>query len=346
MANQLQDVYLPLFVLQIPQKTLARYKLGQKDWVELLALVTDLELSESSIGTTFITLETYCQVFSLAKNLFGQDKLLRYYVEDVTPPHLGPVGLAMATAPTVGEGLDIWLSHAYILAPMLTLQRHTTVADQYVDASLNTDLGAINNDYMEMALLLTCKLVRELSGGHAVGSVSFSHEASLPPGFYQERFGLQPLFSQAQSRISFRRSDLDQANDNHAHVAYHQAMNDVRLLARNAAGQTRLSHRVRQLLLEAASRGEIYDLEQVAERLHFSIRTLTRRLQDEGSNFRELLSDARIELAKQLLRQPGTLIKSASDRAGFADVSAFSRAFRRYAQLSPKEYQDQQSKQA
>lgn len=64
-------------------------------------------------------------------------------------------------------------------------------------------------------------------------------------------------------------------------------------------------------------------------------RTLHRRLADEGTSFQALLDTLRSEMAAHLLRQRGVSLAEAADLLGFAEVSAFSRAFRRWYHKTP-----------
>lgn len=79
-------------------------------------------------------------------------------------------------------------------------------------------------------------------------------------------------------------------------------------------------------------------LAQVAARLCMSQRTLQRRLRDAGTSFAELVADARHATALSLLRTPRSSIDEVAFLLGFSDASAFRRAFKRRAGVTPAEY--------
>lgn len=81
-------------------------------------------------------------------------------------------------------------------------------------------------------------------------------------------------------------------------------------------------------------------LETLARALHMSQRTLQRRLADEGIAFDALLDDVRRERAHVLLERALPLAEVSAE-LGFADVSAFSRAFKRWTGSSPGAYREQ-----
>jgi len=85
--------------------------------------------------------------------------------------------------------------------------------------------------------------------------------------------------------------------------------------------------------------GELLTLDQLAERLRISKRTLDRYLKRENINFRELQQRILVERACELLRAPGATVNAVAHYLGFSVAGNFSRAFRRIVGESPREYQ-------
>lgn len=79
-------------------------------------------------------------------------------------------------------------------------------------------------------------------------------------------------------------------------------------------------------------------LGEVAERMHMSRRTLQRRLDTGGISFRDILRRERHALALQLLDQTTLSIGDIAFRLGFANQSAFSRAFKQVEGISPRAF--------
>jgi len=75
-----------------------------------------------------------------------------------------------------------------------------------------------------------------------------------------------------------------------------------------------------------------------ARALGMSVRSLQRRLEDEGLSFRDLLEEARFERAAQLLLDTDDKVAAVAREAGFESESAFAAFFRRKSGLSPTEY--------
>lgn len=77
-------------------------------------------------------------------------------------------------------------------------------------------------------------------------------------------------------------------------------------------------------------------LRSVASELCISDRTLKRRLNAEGTNFRQLLNECRMERA--LAELPSHSVSRVSELLGFQSQFSFSRAFKNWTGRSPSEY--------
>ena len=80
------------------------------------------------------------------------------------------------------------------------------------------------------------------------------------------------------------------------------------------------------------------DREQIAALLCMSVSTLQRKLSEAGTSFQQLLDTERERRAKQLLSATRVPITEISALLGFADSSAFSKAFRRWQGMSPLQF--------
>jgi len=80
------------------------------------------------------------------------------------------------------------------------------------------------------------------------------------------------------------------------------------------------------------------DINKVAELRGASVRTLQRRLSDAGINYSELVEKARYTEACHLLESTHIPLAEIAKNLGYKDQSSFSRAFRRWQGISPRDY--------
>ncbi len=79
-------------------------------------------------------------------------------------------------------------------------------------------------------------------------------------------------------------------------------------------------------------------LEEIADAINMSPRTLQRRLTENGLKFNELISQAKFEHAKDKLQNSQTPITEIAESLGYSDAAHFTRAFHRWSGVSPTQF--------
>lgn len=105
------------------------------------------------------------------------------------------------------------------------------------------------------------------------------------------------------------------------------------LLESDASWSSKVAQLIRQRLAEAEP-----TLADIASSLHVSTRSLQRHLGNEGKSFQEVLDETRREIARLWLSGAAGKLRSLTELAlllGFSSSSAFSRAFRRWFDMTP-----------
>ncbi|MEC8427244.1 MAG: AraC family transcriptional regulator [Pseudomonadota bacterium] len=83
---------------------------------------------------------------------------------------------------------------------------------------------------------------------------------------------------------------------------------------------------------------QIPSAEQMADRLFISSRTFSRRLSNAGQDYRSIVSEVRRSVAIEQLTGSGEKISVIARHLGYADTSNFTKAFKIWTGLSPKNY--------
>jgi AraC-like DNA-binding protein len=95
-------------------------------------------------------------------------------------------------------------------------------------------------------------------------------------------------------------------------------------------------HRVRQFVADCLPGTPTID--DVAQHLHFSVRTLCRRLAAEATTFQAIKDEVRRDIAIQRLTRSGDAIAEIAYDVGFDNPTAFHRAFRHWTGSTPNTY--------
>ncbi len=178
---------------------------------------------------------------------------------------------------------------------------------------------------------------REILGAPLpVREIRFAFPAPASVERYVEVFGIEPVFDADETVALVDPILLDRPlpqADAHA-TALAQAQCEDLLTRRQA--RTGFAGRVRTLLL--ARPADAPDEAEVAAALHLSERTLRHHLAREHTSFRRLREEVRARLAEELLVTGGLSVAEVARRLGYAEVSSFSQAFRRWKGVSPRAY--------
>lgn len=102
----------------------------------------------------------------------------------------------------------------------------------------------------------------------------------------------------------------------------------------NRTSPDTLTGRLREILAEELRRG-VPSVEVVARRLGMSCRTFRRRLDEEGTSFREAIDETRADMARAYVRDVRVPLTEVSFLLGFSEPSAFHRAFKRWTGSTP-----------
>ena len=98
--------------------------------------------------------------------------------------------------------------------------------------------------------------------------------------------------------------------------------------------------KIRATILHLLGHGHPY-LEEVAEKVGISGRTLERHLSAAGTSYAQLVYELRFDLVTKLLEDPDVPIASIAPKVGFALPSGLSRAFNDWTGMTPSQYRSQ-----
>ena len=90
-----------------------------------------------------------------------------------------------------------------------------------------------------------------------------------------------------------------------------------------------VADQVARVVLSSLSSGNV-TIEHVATVLESSPRTIQRRLYERGLSFNDVVANTRLDLARRYLSDTSLTLTDVAFLLGYSDLSAFSRAFRRW----------------
>ncbi|MGQ0529644.1 MAG: AraC family transcriptional regulator [Panacagrimonas sp.] len=254
------------------------------------------------------------------------------------------LGYAMLSAPSVDQALRLVSRYFSLITPTYSLRYRR--AEQFAEVIVQPLLplsARAREIHLEAIAVAFYEHVRVLlSGTPPACSLHLSYEAPPHAVRYQELSAAVVHFG--EHGLTGARIVLDNAvvmrplamADDHA---LRMAKSRCAQLLNHVTEGARLSDWVRMMLGQAAD-GQP-KLEELAQILNLSPRTLERRLSVEGHRFRDLARHARYDRACALLAAGRLSVTQIAYQLGYTDVANFTRAFRRESGMAPSAYRAQ-----
>lgn len=175
-------------------------------------------------------------------------------------------------------------------------------------------------------------------------AVHLEHDAPTDAGLaqrYIEAFGCPVYFGQPDNRLIMPVSLLDRPLVSADPAVHEMLAQHARKLIEERRQRVTFADICRSALHQLLHQGNA-SREALAERLDMSGRTLHRKLSEEGTSYRELFDELRLERVRMLLRDPSLAVQDVAAAAGFDETTSFARWFRQMTGMSPAAFRDGQ----
>lgn len=252
---------------------------------------------------------------------------------------IGIVGHAFMSVRTMRQVVSLWIQYGNsLVGSLLQLQ-----LEEYEDGEwglLVTGAGARGSGYafcVEDFFVSGTRWGSLLAGEpFRISRLQMSYPRPVHAQLYEDFFHCPVEFDAAATRIRFAFPPLD-----HPQRADNDTLNDIcvrhcQQVMRQIASQSPLISRIRSLFLQKTD--TLPDMSRAARELGVSVRTLRRRLLDEGTSYQKLMDRFRHDLAIEYLSTGLMTPKEVAYLLGFKFPNTFQRAFRSWTGQTVGEY--------
>lgn len=248
----------------------------------------------------------------------------------------GVISLLLQHQSTLRQTLAELKHFRHLLSDSLALDLVEYPNVTVLQLALVTGRATPGRQPVELALAALLSLCRfHLGERWSPRSVHFSHPAPLSLQIHRRTFGRQLEFDSDINGIVMDKSALDQPNPLSNPQMARYARDYIELQPRSTCGSVVDDvKRALHILIPRAQGG----IEEVAQSLNISPRTMQRRLEQLDANFQSLVNDVRRELAKRYLNGRSHSISQIAALLGFAETSVFSRWFRTQFDMPPSHW--------
>lgn len=252
------------------------------------------------------------------------------------PSQMGALGYAWLASSSMHTALNRFARYMSILTEGATLGIIETEDELLVQLnykSISKQQATRTDSFMAM-LLAMCRA--NCGEDFHPESISLTHEEPLDTSDFFALFECPIYFSADENRFNlskvFADKHLISSNPRLAQLNDQIIIETLALL-----GDRHIIEKIQAEILHQLPSGNVTD-DSVARALHMSLRSFQRKLHQEGTTFKLLINDLRFELAKKYLQGSQFSLLEVAFMLGFGEYSSFSRAFKRWAGVSPSDY--------
>jgi AraC-like DNA-binding protein len=265
------------------------------------------------------------------------DEALGWFSRRLPWGSYGMLCRASLTAPNLGIALKRWCRHHRLLTDDIILHLSITGAMARLAIGEKRRLHEIR----ELCLLTSLRHAQgyacwAIDSRIALHAVDFPFQAPRHAALYPLLFRAPVHFGAAQAAITFDARYLSLPLRRDERALQTMLRRALPLTVRQYRSDRLVVRKLRDVL--RAHSTNLRSGESVAGALNVSLRTLHRRLLEEGTCLQKVKDEVRRELATERLVRTSRSIKQIAGDVGFHNEKSFMRAFKQWTGESPMEY--------
>ena len=279
------------------------------------------------------------RLYQYAERLTGDDAFGLHVGEQDSPKLYGILGYVAINSQTLGEALERLIRFQHIRTDAYRFSLEITGANAYLSYICYENCVPVERRHeSEETMCSIIQFGRMMGVDWKLREVHFEHARPQDISEHERIFRAPVRFGKPITQLVFDpsmlKTPLVEADLTLGSLLERQA---EELLAKSPVREIDFVSQVRQLIRENLSSGNLR-IETICQKLGVSLRTLQRRLEEEGASYQKLLEETRCEMSKFYLQKQEIAICEISCLLGFSQPSAFHRAFRRWTGLTPKAF--------
>jgi AraC-like DNA-binding protein len=307
---------------------------------ERLLATTNVDPGRLDAGGARLEFAEFTRLQARALDLTGDEALGLHIAEHASEAAFDLVAHLIVHAPTLRDGVELCLRFQRVFSDdaELTLVEKddsATLRLAFSRATLRTD-----RMYAEFVMAGLLRMIRSFAASAAVRSVSFEHPR---PDHHLECarvFGGAERYRQAFTGIEVDRKILDRPCLHSNAELYGLLLAQAERMLSQVTRGVGQAERLKQYFLARPPLGAMPEMAQVARDMGMSVRSLRRRLTEEGVSYRAVLEEALGMVATRMLGDSRRSIQETAHAMGFSDSTAFHRAFKRWTGMTPKQFRE------
>jgi len=330
---------------------LAAAATGMVEFIEKMGGDVDRTFGHAGIApemagepTLKLSLSSFCRLFEEASRISKHDNFGLWFGNQFSPKDLGLWGYAAISSPTLGVALTN-------LVGLFRYHQESSIMSLCED-----DSGLLRLEYQiqapdiierrhdaELSLGMFLNVIREGCGaGWMPEEVHFEHAKPENWKDHEAAFSAPVYFSQPVNALLFKPDAMTRSMPGRDLTLMTIMQTCLETVGKENDQPVSLIGRIQNTIRTQLPDG-YPSMEQVALSLKLSPSVIRRELAHEGLAYKDLIETTRHELALMYIKQRHLPFSEIAFLLGYSELSAFSRAVRRWTGVSPRQLRAQLS---
>jgi AraC-like DNA-binding protein len=255
------------------------------------------------------------------------------------PSYLGALGYAWLTSFSLRKSFKRLEKYAHLVSDAVDVD----LKDRENELNIIFNFHSVDSHHpalLEDEWLITSVKLCRMNCGESFSPARVCFQQPTPSNLqtYQWYFRCELIFDSESTALAIPSAIADEPLPGfNAQIVHHLDQMIVDYLAQQE--KLDIVGRTKAEIAKELPTGDI-SMEAVASALGVSLRTLSRKLKDEGESFKKLLITTRQELSEQYIQDKSLSTTEISFLLGFSETSSFSRAYKSWNGLSPSAHRE------
>ena len=280
----------------------------------------------------------YVALMRAGKELANDPALALHYGETNDMAQISVVGLIAYACETMLEAMVQVNRYGRLVVEFDGLKERWTVVHKY-GGLWAVDNRIDPNEFPELTESTFARLIcapRRFGVAQIAKAVHVTHSAPSYRAEYERVYGVPVTFNANWNAVLLDENWMNYKISVQPRYVFGILSEHADELLKLLENSKSTRGRIESLLMPILHKGDV-SMDAMAERLGLSRQTLFRQLKEEGTTFGKVIDELRQKLALQYLGGKKASVNETAYLLGFSEPAAFSRAFKRWTGVNPRE---------
>ena len=287
-----------------------------------------------------IPADQHYHLWEYAESVTGDPAVGLHAGKVVDPDRMGLVGHVFFNCDTLGEAVTQYARLHRLINESVHLSFERAGEQAILTWQADSPGHYCRQDMDRTIASVLCRTRHFIHPGMVADWVEIAHSKPDYAEEYRELFGGPVRFGCELTRVAFNSRHLNHPIPHRNPYVYSAVLKQVNSLLARLQSRRTFGRKIRRLISQQMSTERI-DADTLAKQCHMSRQTLYRRLKKEGLGFHDLVEEVRKDKAMRYVASDRFALGEIAFLLGFSELSAFSRAFKRWTGIAPAQYRAQ-----